>query len=321
MKDDRYFIGLDIGTDSVGWAVTDPSYNVIKKNGKALWGIRLFDAASGKAERRLFRTARRRLERRRQRLDWLQSCFSEAMGASDPAFFLRLRESKFCEEDKRDEEGQAFPGRYTLFADPGYCDVDYHREYPTIYHLRQALIMEDRPFDVAPLPGPHHIMKYGATSLRRNGPGGRDLDYASQLNEYLLEEMGFELVLTDPAAFVLALCDRSLRVREKEAALTNSSDFQGLPALKAILQLLAGRKVKLADLYGEDAVEDTSEKFTLKEDFDAQEEKVFQVVGERILLQHVKRIYDWALRRPQSGKHCPRARSPYTKPTRRICSC
>lgn len=299
MKDDRYFIGLDIGTDSVGWAVTDPSYNIIKKNGKALWGIRLFDTASGKAERRLFRTARRRLERRRQRLDWLQSFFSEAMGAVDPAFFLRLKESKFCEEDKRDEEGQAFPGRYTLFADPGYCDVDYHREYPTIYHLRQALITEDRPFDVRLLYlALHHIMKYRGHFLF----GEMDLedvtfDYClSQLNEYLLEEMGFELVLTDPAAFVLALCDRSLRVREKEAALTNSSDSQGPPALKAILQLLAGRKVKLADLYGEDSVEDTSEKFTLKEDFDAQEEKVFQVVGERILLlQHVKRIYDWAL--------------------------
>ena len=26
-----YFIGLDIGTDSVGWAVTDPEYHIQKK--------------------------------------------------------------------------------------------------------------------------------------------------------------------------------------------------------------------------------------------------------------------------------------------------
>ena len=147
MKDDRYFIGLTSGR--ILWAGRSPTlHTASSRKRQGAVGIRLFDAASGKAERRLFRTARRRLERRRQRLDWLQSFFSEAMGAVDPAFFLRLKESKFCEEDKRDEEGQAFPGRYTLFADPGYCDVDYHREYPTIYHLRQALITEDRLFDV-----------------------------------------------------------------------------------------------------------------------------------------------------------------------------
>ena len=31
-------------------------------------------------------------------------------------------------------------GRYTLFADRDYCDRDYHREFPTIYHLRRALM-------------------------------------------------------------------------------------------------------------------------------------------------------------------------------------
>lgn len=31
-----YFIGLDIGTDSIGWSVTDENYNLIKFNGKAM---------------------------------------------------------------------------------------------------------------------------------------------------------------------------------------------------------------------------------------------------------------------------------------------
>ena len=34
MKNLKYYIGLDIGTASVGWAVTDESYNVPKFNGK-----------------------------------------------------------------------------------------------------------------------------------------------------------------------------------------------------------------------------------------------------------------------------------------------
>ena len=29
-----YYLGLDLGTGSVGWAVTDPEYNILKKMGK-----------------------------------------------------------------------------------------------------------------------------------------------------------------------------------------------------------------------------------------------------------------------------------------------
>lgn len=41
-----YFIGIDAGTDSVGWAVTDEQYNILKFGKKAMWGIRLFDEAN-----------------------------------------------------------------------------------------------------------------------------------------------------------------------------------------------------------------------------------------------------------------------------------
>ena len=34
-----YYLGLDIGTSSVGWAVTDPEYNILNYRRKALWGI------------------------------------------------------------------------------------------------------------------------------------------------------------------------------------------------------------------------------------------------------------------------------------------
>lgn len=29
-----YYIGLDVGTSSVGWAVTDTEYNLVRKHGK-----------------------------------------------------------------------------------------------------------------------------------------------------------------------------------------------------------------------------------------------------------------------------------------------
>ena len=34
MVQQDYFIGFDIGTDSVGWAVTDPQYKILKRMGR-----------------------------------------------------------------------------------------------------------------------------------------------------------------------------------------------------------------------------------------------------------------------------------------------
>lgn len=53
-KNCDYYIGLDMGDASVGWAVTDTNYNILKFNGKALWGIRLFDSANTAASTRVF---------------------------------------------------------------------------------------------------------------------------------------------------------------------------------------------------------------------------------------------------------------------------
>ena len=40
----EYYLGLDMGTGSVGWAVTYSEYHVLRKHGKALWGVRLFES-------------------------------------------------------------------------------------------------------------------------------------------------------------------------------------------------------------------------------------------------------------------------------------
>lgn len=35
----EYYLGLDIGTNSVGWAVTDLDYNLLRFNGPAFYMI------------------------------------------------------------------------------------------------------------------------------------------------------------------------------------------------------------------------------------------------------------------------------------------
>lgn len=49
-----YYLGLDLGTGSLGWAVTDENYQILRRHGKDLWGVRLFDNAKTAEERRIF---------------------------------------------------------------------------------------------------------------------------------------------------------------------------------------------------------------------------------------------------------------------------
>lgn len=147
----KYYLGLDMGTDSCGWCVTDDKYNIIrshkktydpdgkliKKEGCHLWGARLFGPAKTAKNRRLNRTARRRLARRRRRIILLRELFQPEMDKIDPNFFRRLDQSNLWNEDK-DKELQM--GHNFLFNDKDLTDKEYYKDFPTIYHLRKAMV-------------------------------------------------------------------------------------------------------------------------------------------------------------------------------------
>ena len=94
MTDQKYYIGLDLGTSSIGWAVIDGNYKLIKKSGKHLWGVRLFDTANTALERRNFRRQRRTINKRYWRLFLLRQELKEFVLKEDPKFFDRLEKSK-----------------------------------------------------------------------------------------------------------------------------------------------------------------------------------------------------------------------------------
>ena len=85
MKNEKYYVGLDIGTDSVGYAVTNEQYELCKYKGDAMWGVTLFDPAQLAVERRNFRVARRRLDRRQQRVALIQDLFAREIEKIIPA--------------------------------------------------------------------------------------------------------------------------------------------------------------------------------------------------------------------------------------------
>lgn len=151
----NYYIGLDMGTESVGWAVTDRDYNLVKQRGNDFWGVYLFDEAHTAEERRAFRAGRRRIARTRHRLMLLQELFDREISAKDFGFFRRLENSRYLSENKAEEAR----GKYLLFNDEDFNDKDFYKKYPTVFHLRSSLISEEIK-DVRLLYlAIHHIIK------------------------------------------------------------------------------------------------------------------------------------------------------------------
>ena len=139
---EKYYVGLDLGTNSVGWAVTDERYRILRKKGKDMWGARLFDEADSAAGRRTVRVARRRLERQKARIGYLKKVFAPYLSEVDPGFLQRLEDSRFFEEDKTEKQ------KYALFSDKDFTDKDYLKEYKTIFHLRSELLRSKEPHDI-----------------------------------------------------------------------------------------------------------------------------------------------------------------------------
>lgn len=295
----EWYLGLDMGTNSLGWAVTDTAYQVIKKNGKALWGIRLFDEGHTAEERRLFRTARRRTQRRSRRIDLLQELFAEAVAEKDPGFFQRMNDSRYLPEDKHVQQ------RNALFCDFGFTDKDYYKAYPTIYHLRQALMTKDGPFDVRLVYlAVHHIIKHRGHFLFDSFAAGPDGlpgsgEAFAVLRDACMDIMGLEIPDTEEAAVAAILTDRRMGVNGKSRALLEHLPQPKEKPVKELAKLLAGGKAGLDALFGDETLKDFDKnKLSLGDsDYDDKIDEIAAAVGEDRfeLIAAAKRLYDWAL--------------------------
>lgn len=156
----NYNIGLDIGTNSVGYAVTDENGNLLKFKGKNMWGVRLFDEGVSAKSTRINRCTRRRYDRRKERINLLQQMMSCDVLQADDAFFIRLSQSFLWNEDRD------FCDMYTLFNDKNFNEVDYYNQFPTMYHLRKHLMICDEKADIRLIYlALHHIVKYRGNFL------------------------------------------------------------------------------------------------------------------------------------------------------------
>ena len=179
---ENYNIGLDIGTTSVGWAVVNDATNkVMRKGGKALWGVRLFDPAVTAEDRRAKRGTRRRYDRRRERIKLLQDEFKDEINKVDSTFFKKLKESKYTSKDIKNKT-------VLISMEEEKAIKKYNQEYPTIYHLRQKLINSNEQMDIRLVYlAIHHIIKYrGNFIYEGNSFSVNNLNIDNKLKEMFL---------------------------------------------------------------------------------------------------------------------------------------
>ncbi len=305
MEKDYYF-GADMGTDSIGWAVTDTSYKIPKFKGNAMWGIRLFDESNTAVDYRSFRGSRRRNERKRERLALLEQLFDEEISKVDIAFYQRLKESNLYLEDK----SVSVP--YCVFADKDYTDKDFHKQFPTVYHLRSELVHSKEPYDIRLVYlAVHHIIKnrghflFDFDSNSLDGVSNFDTvfdDTLYYINEnYFYDEDSTKVCLNNDEKEELSniLKNKNIGKTKKNAeisklfSITKKNDKQ----LYSMLTLLSGSSVALSDIFDDESLKDVEKKsVSFSAGFDDNVDAYMSYLGERFeLLEKLKAVYDWAV--------------------------
>ncbi|NLY09585.1 MAG: type II CRISPR RNA-guided endonuclease Cas9 [Tissierellia bacterium] len=295
MEKKEYYLGLDLGTSSVGWAVTDSRYKLQRFNKKDMWGARLFDEASTAQETRTHRSSRRRNERKKKRVRILQELFAKEIEKVDPTFFMRLKESKFHLEDKKVNQ------KYTLFNDDNFTDKEYNNKYPTAYHLRKDLIYDQSKKDIRLIYlALHHIIKYRGHFLFE----GQDFSVEeafggifSKLADFLFDQFQMEVPVDKYAEIEKILLDRDLNLRDKSNALSAVCETKD-KQFKDILSVMIGGKRKLSAIFNNPELDEAEKKevdFTTSS-FDEEHDLYEQVLNEDILLLDLlKAVYDWMI--------------------------
>ncbi|MDE7390466.1 MAG: type II CRISPR RNA-guided endonuclease Cas9, partial [Lachnospiraceae bacterium] len=298
MQSSDYYFGLDIGTDSVGAAATDENYNLLRYKGNAMWFVKLFDESLTAAERRSYRTATRRTQRKRERIALLQMLFDKAVCEKDETFFQRLKESNLYAEDK------TIGTPYSVFADTNYTDKDFHKEFPTVYHLRKKLITSTAVHDVRLVYlAVHHLIKHRGHFLFDIGSSELQMDsfglIFGELQNFLSDEYDIELPCDDADVLADILKDRKLSCTRKCAAVLSLCGIRRKDSLKeaAILSLLCGKTEKAADIFDEEIeIENKPLKLQLGGNYDDNATIYERALGDRFaLMERLKAVYDWTV--------------------------
>ena len=305
MKNEKYYVGLDIGTDSVGYAVTNESYELCKFKGEPMWGVSLFDEAQLMAERRAFRAARRRLDRKQQRVRLLMDLFACEIGQADSDFFKRIKESYLFPETVND--------KVRIFESYDK-QKEYVTNYPTIHHLICELMNNPQPHDsrlvylacswlvahrghflsevdkhnIDAVTDFTTVYQELVDFIERDGeyslPWKKDIDL-NAISNVLTLKLG---VVKKTKALAEVLFENSKPPKAVNEQYEYNYDL--------VLKLLCGGKVSLKDLFDKEEYGELEEKSVALNIDDEKLDSIMQSIGDdAALISVLKLVYDWSV--------------------------
>lgn len=302
----KYYIGVDIGTNSVGWAVIDENGYLLNKGKHHLWGSRLFDQAQTAQNRRNYRSSRRRYNKRKERIRLLQMIMSDMVLEVDSSFFIRLEKTTFLDkEDKKAILKDNYKMNYNLFCDEDYNDKDYFKVYPTIYHLRKKLCESDEKADPRLIYlALHHIVKYRGNFLYEGQelhlePSNKEedlkilFDILGKNNDtvYDISEEQIQFILKT----VVENISKTAKVDECMSQLKLNSEDKKI--VKEFMRGLVGNKFNVSKLYMHEDLQFDDEDLKLQFSDKSYEEKIMEyenVLEEKMeFIDLMQRFYSW----------------------------
>ncbi len=270
-----------------------------------MWGVTLFDEAQTAADRRAFRTARRRLDRRQQRVRLIGDLFAVEICKSDPSFFTRIQESYLYLQTETD--------KVRLF-DTYEAQKEYHRKYPTIHHLITELMQSREPHDVklVYLACAWLVAHRGhfLTEVDKNNIAAvTDFKTVYSELEHFIERDGEHVLpwkeTADLEAVEKALKDKAgvtKKIKTVSEALFGSQkapkniDEAYEYNYELVIKLLCGGKVGLKELFGKEEYAELEEKSIALNFDDEKLSAIMQSIGDdSTLLFVLKGIYDWSV--------------------------
>ena len=307
MGKEKIYVGLDVGTNSVGYAVTNNEYDIKRFHGEPAWGSVVFDEGSLSDERRAFRTARRRLDRKKQRVSFIQEFFAKEINKIDPFFYKRIKEAALYRDDVEDE--------FNLFCDDDYVDADYHKEYPTIHHLIDELMKSTEKHDVRLV----YLAISWLVSHRGHFLSNISLDNIEQVKDFQSVYLEFINFFGDEKPWDVEYKEEIGNIIKAKGGVNNKFNslkdilYGGLKPSKeisdtfpyskeGILKLLAGGTYKLKDLFGNEEYEEFGS-LSLKMDDDKFMEISSEIGDDFDLIVALRNIQDWATLADALGQH------------------
>ena len=229
--------------------------------------------------------------------------FAEEINKIDPGFYQRLNDSKYFLEDKKEHQP------YAIFADTGYTDKEYYDEYPTIFHLRKALLNienDKKKYDVRLVYlAILNMFKHRGHFLNANlddKSGGNLKEYIEMLHQSMVNILNINLKNVEIEKIEKIL--KSTQYSNSER-LENLLELYELSKNKnkietEIFKFICGLKGTISKIYVEDKFEDEFAKMTLSFRDSNFDEKIIEIEDnldddkyDMFLL--IKQIHDWSV--------------------------